>query len=52
MEIKYVDHPCSTATKREWNRKGFRVVDSKFAPVEQKKTNINQVKKPEKAKRD
>ena len=42
MEIKYVDHPCSTATKREWNRKGFRVVDSKFAPVEQKKTNINQ----------
>jgi hypothetical protein len=37
MEIKYLDHPCSTADKKEWNAKGFKVVDSKFAPVEQEK---------------
>ena len=33
MDIKYIDHPCSTATKKEWNKKGYRVVDSRFAPV-------------------
>ena len=37
MEIKYVDHPCSTADKKEWNKKGYRVIDSRFAPVEQEK---------------
>jgi len=35
MEIKYLDHPCSTSDKKEWNAKGFKIVDSKFAPVEQ-----------------
>tara|TARA_R110000824_G_scaffold296742_1_gene485009 strand:- start:54 stop:224 length:171 start_codon:yes stop_codon:yes gene_type:complete len=37
MEIKYLPHPCSTAEKKEWNKKGFRVLDSRFAPVEPKK---------------
>lgn len=34
-KIKYLPHPCSTAEKQEWNSKGYRVVDEKFAPVEQ-----------------
>ena len=46
MEIKYVDHPCSTADKKEWNKKGFRVIDSRFAPVEQKVTVKAAPKKP------
>ena len=37
MDIKYLKHPCSTAEKKEWNAKGFKVVDSKYAPVEQEK---------------
>ncbi len=35
MDIKYIDHPCSTEQKKEWNAKGYKVIDSKFAPVEQ-----------------
>lgn len=34
-KIKYLPHLCSTADKKEWNSKGYKVVDSKFAPVEQ-----------------
>jgi len=37
MEIKYLDHPCSTADKKEWNAKGYKILDSRFAPVEQEK---------------
>lgn len=40
MEIKYLDHPCSTTEKKEWNAKGFKIVDSKFAPVEQEKPKV------------
>ena len=36
-KIKYLPHPCSTADKKEWNAKGYKVVDDKFAPVEQEK---------------
>ena len=36
-KVKYLPHPCSTADKQEWNRKGYKVVDIKFQPVEQKK---------------
>jgi hypothetical protein len=35
MDIKYLDHPCSTAEKKSWNNKGYKVIDSRFAPVEQ-----------------
>ncbi len=35
MDIKYIEHPCSTEQKKEWNAKGYKVIDSKFAPVEQ-----------------
>lgn len=35
MDIKYLDHPCSTAEKKVWNKKGYKVIDSRFAPVEQ-----------------
>jgi hypothetical protein len=52
MDIKYIDHPCSTAVKREWNKKGFRVVDSKFAPVEQKAPKVFPKIKQEKPKRE
>lgn len=37
MDIKYVDHPCSTAEKKAYNKEGFKVVDSKFKPVEPEK---------------
>jgi hypothetical protein len=37
MDIKYLDHPCSTAEKKKWNAKGCKVLDSRFAPVEQEK---------------
>ncbi len=47
MDIKYLDHPCSTADKKEWNKKGYRVVDSKFAPVEQEKAKRKTRKKKE-----
>lgn len=51
MGIKYLDHPCSTAEKKEWNAKGFKVLDSKFAPVEQKKPEEEKPKrKAKKAK--
>lgn len=51
MDIKYLDHPCSTADKKEWNAKGFKVLDSKFAPVEQEKPKEDKPKpKAKKAK--
>ena len=50
MEIKYLDHPCSTADKKEWNAKGFKIVDSKFAPVEQEKPKVK--RKPKVKKED
>ena len=34
-KIKYLPHPCSTADKTEWNKKGYKVVDIKFQPVEE-----------------
>ena len=36
-KIKYLPHPCSTADKTEWNKKGYKIVDIKFQPVEQEK---------------
>ena len=50
MDIKYLDHPCSAAEKKEWNAKGYRVVDSNFAPVEQEKPKPK--RKPRKKKED
>ena len=50
MDIKYLDHPCPTAEKKEWNKKGYRVIDSKFAPVEQEKPKPK--RKPKKKKED
>lgn len=32
MEIKYVPMPITIEQKREYNRRGFRVVDARFAP--------------------
>lgn len=32
MEIKYVPMPITVEQKREYNRRGFRVVDARFAP--------------------
>ena len=48
MGIKYLDHPCSTADKKEWNDKGFKIVDSRFAPVEQGKPIIKRKRKVKK----
>ncbi len=36
-KVKYLPHPCSTADKEEWNKKGYKIVDIKFQPVEQEK---------------
>lgn len=32
MEIKYIPMPITVEQKREYNRRGFRVVDARFAP--------------------
>lgn len=32
MAIAYVKHPVSTQDKKEYRRKGFKIIDSKFAP--------------------
>tara|TARA_R110001606_G_scaffold392731_1_gene561985 strand:+ start:1801 stop:1953 length:153 start_codon:yes stop_codon:yes gene_type:complete len=48
MEIKYLDHPCSTADKKEWNDKGFKVLDSRLAPVEQEKPKVKRKQKVKK----
>jgi len=34
-KVKYLPHPCSTADKAEWNKKGYKVVDIKFQPAEE-----------------
>lgn len=31
-KIKYLAHPVSAEVKKEWNKKGYRVVDAKFDP--------------------
>tara|TARA_R110000851_G_scaffold19083_4_gene59181 strand:- start:785 stop:937 length:153 start_codon:yes stop_codon:yes gene_type:complete len=48
MDIKYLDHPCSTADKKEWNAKGFKIVDSRFAPVGQEKPKVKRKQKVKK----
>jgi len=48
-DIKYLDHPCSTADKKKWNDKGFKVLDSRFAPVEQEKPKAKRKPKAKKA---
>lgn len=39
-KVKYLPHPCATDLKKEWNAKGYRVLDERFnpEPVEQKET--------------
>lgn len=32
MEIIYVEMPISVEQKKEYNRRGYRVVDAEFAP--------------------
>ena len=32
--IAYVEHPCSKAEKKAYNREGFKVIDVKYRPVE------------------
>jgi len=50
-KIKYFPHPCSTADKKEWNAKGYKIVDSKFAPVEQEE-KPKPKRKPKKKKEE
>jgi hypothetical protein len=47
-KVKYLPHPCSTETKKEWNAKGYRVLDERFnpEPVEQDKPK----RKPKKSR--
>lgn len=33
-KVKYLPHPCSTELKKEWNAKGYRVLDERFKPAE------------------
>ena len=32
MEVVYLPMPVSYEEKRDWNKKGFKVVDAAFAP--------------------
>jgi hypothetical protein len=38
-KVKYLPHPCSAELKKEWNAKGYKVLDERFNPesVEQEK---------------
>lgn len=31
-KIKYLAHPVSKAEVKDWNKKGYRVVDARFNP--------------------
>lgn len=31
-KVKYLAHPVSKEVKKEWNAKGYKVVDAKFDP--------------------
>ena len=31
-KVKYLAHPVSTELKKEWNAKGYKVVDAKYDP--------------------
>lgn len=31
-KIKYLKHPVSPETKKEWREKGFKIIDARFAP--------------------
>ncbi len=31
-KVKYLAHPVSKEVKKEWNAKGYKVVDAKFNP--------------------
>tara|TARA_R110001606_G_scaffold368728_1_gene524618 strand:- start:50 stop:229 length:180 start_codon:yes stop_codon:yes gene_type:complete len=44
-KITYQDHPLSPERKAELISQGFRVLDSKFAPVEQEKPKVKRKKK-------
>lgn len=40
-KVKYLPHPCPVELKKEWNAKGYKVIDERFNPepseqVEQK----------------
>lgn len=46
MQIVYLPMPVSFEVKREWNKKGFRVVDAQFAPTDYVTPNAEQEEKP------
>lgn len=46
-KVKYLPHPCSTELKKEWNAKGYRVLDERFKPAEAEE--VEQPKKTRKA---
>jgi len=31
-KVKYLAHPVSTEVKKDWNKKGYKVLDAKFDP--------------------
>jgi hypothetical protein len=33
-KVKYLPHPCSIEIKKEWNAKGYRVLDERFKPAD------------------
>jgi len=45
MEIVYLPMPVSVEEKREWNKKGFKVVDELYKPAEEPKPEPKAKKK-------
>lgn len=35
-KIKYLASPVSKAEKAEWNKKGYRIIDARFEPEQEK----------------
>jgi len=31
-KVKYLAHPVSKEVKKEWNAKGYRIIDARFDP--------------------
>jgi hypothetical protein len=44
MEIVYLPMPVSVEEKREWNKKGFKVVDEFYKPAEEVKPEAEKPK--------
>lgn len=51
-KVKYLQHPCSTDVKKEWNAKGYKVLDQRFNPDAVEQVEAKPKRKPKKKKEE